>query len=441
MGLTNGWGTAAGALAILMAGAASAQVAGEYVPGETNAQFNASALVRSGLFARTTDVSVDQRPHPEYQAQGALLGAFRLDAALRAGLAYDDDILAQPGSPSDEIAQFEPSMQLQSNWSRHYASIFARASENLFTERSDQTTLDYAVGSNDRIDLGRDMMIALGGSYERATDLRTDLGSPQNAAKPVRYDRARAYLGGVKQFNRLRLSLDADLQDDSYNNARTSTGVSIYQRDRDETIGTLSARAEYAINAGVSVYVSAAGNTRSFRNELPGEFSRNSSGYDVAVGSNFDLTHLLRGELEVGYINQNFRNSAFPTVDGVSLRGSLQYFFSPLTTFTVTSTQTVGNSDIVGSAGYLQTIEQLTVDHELRRNVILSLRGGNEDDAIRGIDRHDERPYVGVSAKYLLNQSLGVVGGYDFYRDSSTGALRGPSYNINRVFVSFIYQL
>ncbi len=441
MGPSYWSGAAVSALLVFASGAASAQVAGEAVPGESTALFNADSLARDGLFARTADVSVTQRPHPEYEALGAPLGSFTLDAAVRAGVNYDDDVLAQPGSASDEILLIEPSVQLQSNWSRHYVSVFARAADNVFTTLPDQTTLNYAVGSNDRIDLGRDLVVALGGSYERATEPRTDLGSPIGAAKPVRFNRARAYLGGVKQFDRLRLVLDADLQDDTFDNAQTSTGAQIYQLDRDTTTATISARAEYAVNAGASIYVSAAGNARSFRNTLAGDPSRNSNGYDVAVGSNFDLTHLIRGEVEVGYLDQFYKSSAFPTVSGVSLRGSLQYFFSPATTFTLSSTQTVGNSDIVNSAGYLQTVEQLTADHELRRNLILSVKAGNENDSIRGVDRHDDRPFAGFSLKYHVNRSLGVVGGYDFYRDSSTGTLRGQSYDINRVFVSFIYQL
>lgn len=434
-------GAACGLLAIMLASVARAQVAGEYVPGESTADFSENTLVRSGLFARDRDVSVLQRPHAELQPLGMTLGGFVLNAAVRSGLSYDSDILARPGSPSDEVWLIEPSAQIQSNWSRHVVTVFARAAENLYVERSDQSTLSYTVGTNDRIDLGGDAAVSVGGSFGRQTDPLTDLGTPNNAAKAVRFDSAKAYVGAVKQFNRLRLVASANVRDDAYSNVQSETGGVIYQRDRDTTTTTLSARAEYAVNAGLSVYVNAAGNQRLYRNELPGEPNRNSHGYDVAVGANFDLTHLLRGEVEAGYLDQTFKAAIFPTVSGFSVRGQLQYFLSPLTTISLTSGQTVGDSAIVGAAGFLQTTEQIAIDHEVLRSLVLSAHLANENDRIRGIDRNDERISAGASAKFLVTRSLGVIGGYNFFRDSSTGTARGPSYNINVVFVSFVYQL
>ncbi len=428
-------------LALACASGASAQVAGQGVAGEAAANFNAQGLVRNGLFDRTMDSGVLDRYREELQPSFIQIGAFELIPALRAGAVYDSNVLAGANADSDNGFMIAPSVAIQSNWGRNSASVFARLDGRSYVNHTSENTVNFALGSNNRLDLSPSSAVAFGASYERSTESRNDLPSPQHAVDPEQFNLATAYIGGVKQLNRIRLVGSLSLKDYSYGNAYDELGGVIYQRDRSHAVTEYGGRAEYALNSVSSVYVSLKGNQRTYRNLLSGAPSRNSSGFDAAIGANLGLTHLIRGDVEIGYLDQSFDSSSYRKVSGTSLRGSLEYFFSPVATFTLVSSQQVGDAGVIGSAGYLQSNQTLSLAYELSRSLILTGRVGAEQDRIRDIDRRDNRTSAGLGAKFLLNRSLGFLVNYDYLKSSSSGALRGPSYDEQQIVVSFVYQL
>jgi hypothetical protein len=390
------------------------------------------ALARTGLFARDQNISVLDRPRPEYAALGLDVDSFRIYPELDTSLEYNDNIYAVPtNTTSDEIFHISPAATATSNWSRNQLAFFARGSFNEYVDHSTEDTDNYAVGTSGRLDVTDYLGLAAGASYEHDSESRTSPNSPTEAVHPIQYDLTSAYLVGATEFTHVRLSARFDFQDYNYQNGQFPSGAPLYQMDRDYAVDTGTFRAEYALLPGASVFANIVVNHQQNYNLLLTDISRTNGGYEATVGTNFDITHLMRGEVFIGYLDQSFQNAAYKEISGVSLRGYVQYFPTELVTLTLSGTRIPVDSDIIGAGAYLDSNLSLRADYELLRNLLITGTVTYENDDYSGISRQDNRNFESVSATYLLNRRVGVSLTYQHTQDDSSGALSGLSFDIN----------
>jgi hypothetical protein len=401
-----------------------------------------AALARTGLFTRDRNITVSDRPRPEYTALPIPIGGFLLTPTIGASVEYNDNIYAAPtGAASDEIFRVQPGVVLTSNWGRHLLSMFARATANEYVDHSTESTTTWATGANGRLDIEHDWGVALGASYERDTEPRTSSGSPATAKTPVQYDLGDLNAETTKAFDRLRLTARVDLQTYSYENVYSDQNAIIYQLDRDNLVETGALKAEYAVQPGFSLFTTIAYNARGFDHRLSTEPTRNSQGYEADVGTSLDLTHLLRGEIYLGYLDQNYTSSAYKNLGGLSLRGTLYYLPTQLTTVSLSGSRSVINSDIIGQGGYLSSNYVVQVDHELFRNIILTASVAIGNDYYEGVDRVDDRLIGSAGATYLLTRTLAFNATYSHYNQLSTGVAHGTNFNVDSLLAALRYQI
>jgi uncharacterized protein (PEP-CTERM system associated) len=93
----------------------------------------------------------------------------------------------------------------------------------------------------------------------------------------------------------------------------------------------------------------------------------------------------------------------------------------------------------LNASGYFSTSGGVSVDHELRRNVILSAGFNYTNNDYQGISREDDVTTARLGARYLLNRNLYLSGGYNYTaRDSSVA---GADYDDNVVMLRLSTQL
>ena len=400
-----------------------------------------SSLAREGLFSRGSNVSVRQRPKPEYAHSPIGYGAFLISPTITTSVEGNDNIYATSAkTTSDVIFRIQPSVVAQTNWSRNLLAVYGRASINQYVSNGSESTTDWQVGGNGRLDVHRDLGFSGGASYEHDTEPRTSSGSPQNIKEPIRYYLADVYGQGTKQFNRLRLTGRVDFRDFNYENAPLTGGGFSNQNYRDHTVVTGGGKADYAISPDKSVFVTAVVNNRDYSTPLVGQPARNSTGYEFGIGSNFDISHLVRGEVQFGYTQQDYKSALYPSVSGLSARGLVEYFPTELTTVTFTGTRTVEDSSLVGSSGYLSSNISAQVDHELLRNLIITGTVSYGNDSYKGVDRTDDRTSVSAGGTYLVNRAVGVNLTYTYYNQDSSGKVAGPTFAVNRIMGSLVFS-
>jgi hypothetical protein len=388
-------------------------------------------------FSRSGNVSVLERPHPEYDALGVRVGAFTALPTLQVGVEENDNIYAtQNDTRSDAIVTLAPEIQLNSNWSRDQLQLFIRSASREYTRYTSETSTDFQLGGSGRLDLGDGQAIG-GADYGQFTEPRTSPDTPLEATRPIRYDQTDVYGGYIQEFNRFRLTARGDWQKLDYDNGADAQGNVIFQKDRDHDVATLTGKMEYALTPDAALLINVVYNNHGYDLTPPAtEVNRNSQGETVEVGANFDLSHLVRGEVRVGYLRQDFQDPSFREVSGLSAAGKVDWFATQLVTVTLAGSRSLQDAAISESPAYIASVASVEADYELLRNVILTGRFGYETDHYLALDRNDRNINATVSATYMMNRLLGFSLSYAYLDETSTGAAVGPIYADNRFTLS-----
>ena len=425
------------------------------LPGVVHAQSVAAEIsdtTAESNFARDRNVGVRERPHPEFEAQGVRFGAFMAYPRVEIAVEHDDNIFpTTPGPQEDDVIwRVKPQINVVSGWSRHQMELWAAASVNRFTDHESENTTDWRVGGHLRLDLAERTTVEAKLEHADLTEPRTSSNAVGAQAEPVQYTMDEASLGIAKEFNRLRLGAGVDWRKFDYDDVRriAPPGV-IEQDDRDRLVTAVTGRADYAISPATAVFVETTWNDRAFDTPTPVPApilfaERDSSGYSVLAGVNFELSNLTRGEIGVGYLDQNYDSPAFADISGFGYRAKLEWFPSQLTTVTATAARSVEDSGFIGGGGYLFTDLGVQVDHELFRNVILtgqfSWTKSEYEFQAPGASREDDRSLIAVSATWLVNRRVGLNVGFSHLNQDSSGTLAGPEFDDNKVGAALVLQ-
>jgi hypothetical protein len=418
--------------AIIMGGAALMAF------GPAMAQQKAPEAASVNMFARDRNVSVSERPRPGYDALPISMGGFTGLPRLEAGVESNDNVYASSTTKnSDTVFTVNPEFDLASRWSRNALQAYVRSATRQYSNYTNESTTDWQLGGAGRLDVGSYGSIIAGGDTGYFTEPRTSPNNTFQTARPVRYAQSNAYVGGIQEFNRVRLSVRYDYSTYDYRNNATPAGAFFLEDDRDHDTSTVSGKAEYAVSPATAVFIDAAYNDHHYRLQPPTvAINKNSQGSTVSAGVNFDLTHVARGEVEVGYLNQTYSAAKVSSTGGLSAKAMVEWFPTQLTTVTLNGSRGVQDSAAVGAPTYTAGVIGLQADHELLRNVILTGRIGTENDDYNGTDRHDKNLSGSIGAKYLLSRIVGLTVSYQYLKQDSSGANKGPHYTDNLIKAS-----
>ncbi len=402
-----------------------------------------SAIAQSGgAFDRSRNVSVTERPKPEYQTSGIDLGGFILSPQLVTALRYDDNIFALRTNQQDDfILRANPSAIIQSKWSRHSLSFNANVDHNEYLDLGSESYTNYGFGADATIDAGRGMGFGFGGEFQGLNEPRSSSSSPINTIKPIEYELATFYGNVTHEVNRIRLKASAGLRDYNYKDGQIIGGGISEQDDRDRQVWDFNTRGEYAVSPDTSVFLEASYNDRSYDLQPPVvALDRDSDGYQFLVGTNFDLTNLIRGEVSFGYLHQSFQSPFLPNINGFAVRSNVEWFPTQLTTVSFGISRSVDDSGLQGASGFLSSKAYVKIDHELLRNFIVSAEGTYGYDKYKGINRNDERFGGTLSGTVLLRRGIGLTAYFLHADQNSRGTASGSDYVDNRVGVSIKFQ-
>lgn len=392
-------------------------------------------------FKRDKNVSVRQRPRPDYEAAGQKAGGFTLYPRITGEVERNDNIYAQAtGKTDDTIWRVKPELAVRSDWSRNALGFFAGGNIIRYSDNDTENAEEYTVAANGRLDISRGSNLAGSVQTQRLVEPRTSPTAPTAAGKPVKYDLTQGTVTLTKEFNRLRVSGRLDDRDFNYKDVPNVAGTAIVDQDfRDRNELYYGAKAEYAVSPDTAVYLSATGNKKDYDANV-GASDRTSDGYVVGVGANFDISELMRGDVQVGYMKQSYDNPAFADVDGFSATGRVEWFPTQLTTIGLNGSRSIEESTALGSQGYISNNIGASIDHELMRNVLLSAAYAHGKDNYRGVDRDDKRDNFSATATYLLNRRVGLFLTYNYLKQDSSGAQKGASFKDNKLIASVALQ-
>jgi hypothetical protein len=260
-------------------------------------------------------------------------------------------------------------------------------------EFGEESATDYNAFLNGRIDVSRDVQISVGGDIGQFTEERY-IAAAGGAVTPPVYDYS-------SMFAQAKFRNDRILVEGSVGYRRENFDQKVQDfRDRDEAY--VNARLSYAVSPDIAFFLQARQSTDDFSNS-----DRDGSQTLLDAGVNFELTAPFRGEIAVGNFKSDRDNPVYGDVEGLNVRGRLQWFPSDLTTLTLIVNRGVIDPGLGIAASAINTALGLRADHELFRNVTLFGEVRRDADDYQGsvIDREDDAFTIAAGGAYKLNRN------------------------------------
>ena len=378
--------------------------------------------------------TVMERARPGYDPVGIRAGGFFIYPEVGVTEFYRSNIFYTPSNEEDDfITVVSPAVRAKSNWNVHGLSFYAEADYGHYLLNEDENYLDFRSGVDGHLDIRHDLRVLGGLSVAHLHESRS---SPEQtgADEPVTYMRYSGNAAVEKDFSRLSTRLGGDVQVYRDNDVDAVGGGTFNSDDRDRTESEAALRLGYELTPRVEPFVRASVNDRSYRQRRD-DFGqvRDSWGWETVAGAAFDLGGVTFGEVYVGYLQQNYEGAGLKNVSGPSFGAEVVWNPTELTTVTVGAERGVEETTLAGASGALQSSFDARVDHELRRNLILSANTGFTRRDYRGISRTDDLADIGASLRFLTNRFLEMRAGYSFStRDSSAS---GNDYDAHTISV------
>ena len=397
----------------------------------------ALAQGRDDNFDRDRNVGVRERPKPEYEAGGIRMGGFWLYPQLTVAAEFNDNIFAtETDTQEDIIFHVAPKLELSSRWTTHSLGFSLEAPSRFYNDYDDNSTTDVIGTVDGRLDVYRDFYVFGGASFGDMTEPLSSSPFSLPLAEPVEYTRWSVNAGFVKAFNRLRLSGEARQTDHDYDDGILFNLTPVDQDDRDRSVSEVGLRVDYAVSPMTALFLAVGVNQRDYDLDPPdAPTNRDSEGYEALVGANFDLTRLMRGEIGVGYLAQEYDDPNVGETSGLAVRASIEWFPDELVTVSFGAAREIADAGAVGASSYIANNVSFGVDYELRRNIILGVGLDYSFDDYTGIEREDQRYGAELSLDYLVNRGVAIFAEVGHYEQSSEGLQLGREYDINRAVI------
>jgi hypothetical protein len=364
--------------------------------------------------------TVRTRARPELDALGVHVGSFYLYPSIAGGVAYNDNVFyTDSNTKSDFVYTVAPRVELKSDWNNHSLTASAGGRFDFYNDETSENSEDAYANVAGRLDISRNSVMRAHANVQRAHEDRSDPNDVAGTSEPTVFYILEGGLNGTHRFNRVTVSLGNDIRRFQYTDTSATAGGTIDNSDRDYTQLRPGVQVGYEFSPGYSAYLRGEGDIRRYDKKDSSGATHDSKGYDFVGGASVDLTGLLFGDFYAGIRQQFYDASQFDTLTGPVVGSKLTWIPTGLTTVVLNIENQLIESVMSNSSGYSSTAADLTVDHELLRNLILSAGAGIRYDDFEGISRTDKYFTGRVGADYLWNRYLSLGARYRYLgRDS-----------------------
>jgi len=407
-------------------------------------------------YDRSSVTDVTARAHPQYDAAGEHVGDFTVYPRASVTDIYDDNVYALPKKTGGDIVTLTPSVDISSNWSRNSLGVHLQYERDQYLDQPSENSNEYALSANAGIDVDSRSKLSFNLGAAQLTEPRSDPDSIVGVLEPVRYDLINGGAAAYREFGRFRLDLSAAASYYSFYNVQLAPGAydiggndifvaggNQYYNEaaRDEVATSETLRLSWAIDPNIAIFTQFQPNQSNFIHEpLAALGSYNSTGYEILTGVNGQLTHLIRYDAGIGYMDQHYSSAQISDVTGIAFNVDAIYNITPLLTLKASGNHSIQPAGIPGSAASDVDSASVSADYELLKNLIISPYLAYYHYIYPGTTRIDSRNSGGISATYLINSMLGLTASYFYIEQLSNGHFGGYNFNDNRLSLALTVQ-
>ncbi len=402
------------------------------------------AVAQENMFSRDRIVGAGEHYLPEFEPRIIRVGSFKFQPELGLGVESNSNIYAlETEEVSDIIVSVTPALNLESDWGRHSLGITAEADHNEYTDNGDESHTNLGGFLRGRLDVTREFNFTVNAGAQSLTEQRGLWGGSVDLAtspsEPAEYDVAT--IGGAANFTRdaVQLSLGVNSRQLSFDNVTLNNSAIDDRSFRDFNETEITARAGYALNPDIAVFVQALTYERDYSEDINltdlnpnNDIRRDAEGYRATVGTSFQLSSLLRGEVAVGYLHEEREDTRFEDLEGLAVNADIQWLPTALTTLSVGVDRYSSDTGQIDIPSALVTSSEFRIDHELKRNIILSASTnvGVEEFEGNNVASYNQDFFdIGAGAVYKLNPNAHLDFNLRFFSRDSDNVNRGRNYD------------
>lgn len=412
--------------------------------GAAHAQSQDTLLTETAIpnnFDRDRNVSVLERPRPDYDPVGIQSGSFIFRPAVQIGAGITDNVfLTSVGGRGDGYAYFAPSIDIRSDLPRD--QILANASATLgryfkYVARNQNAFQLRALG---RKDIGDAYSLTLETQYQRVYE-----GPESGAVDPSTtalsaYNRGFVAVRGRYAAGQFQGILAIDRTSFSFDNVELGNGTVVDQSSRDQVMYRFTGEVQYALSPSLSIYGQVGGSLIDYSRPLGLQRNRDSDGVRAIAGVNFDLSGLMRGKIGVGYVERDYRAPIYRDASGFSAEALVEFFPTELTTVGIAVNRTLKDTNISASGGaFFDNGVRLSVDHELLTNLLIGASGEYRRQVYLDTVERASFYRFSTNATYFLNREVGIRG-LVYYQRRAVDNLANNRFNEVRAELSVVFR-
>lgn len=394
-------------------------------------------------YSRDRNVSVLEEVHPDYDALGINVSNFTVFPSLLTGVGASNNVYDNDNNKrASSFVELQPTVFAKSNWSRHQLTIQVSDDSRRYPGESPRDQDSWYADVAGQVSLSEQLSVKM--NVQAARYFESPFSSDASASDEVLSNYLRKYAGVdlIWAEGRMRWTVGANRSSLNFNSLRFADDITVNQTYRDRLYNVGYARSEYAISPSLSVYGQASFDRVSYDQKFSfGLPSRDSNGQQLIGGLSFDLAGLMRGNLGVGYTHRSFDAANYANISGFSAQGKLDFFLSPLTTFTLSGQRTLQDSSLGTASGYWDTRAQVEVDHSVRENVIVSPQIQYVHQSFVGLAGGRNFVAAGVTGKVQFNRRLGARVNMGYSHAGSYGSNGAAPFSELTGMVSVQYRI
>ncbi len=132
-----------------------------------------------------------------------------------------------------------------------------------------------------------------------------------------------------------------------------------------------------------------------------------------------DLSGITFGDVFAGYLVQDYDSGVLADIAGLTYGANLTWNVTRLTTGNLLVFRRVEETTQGLASGVVKTGANVSVDHELQRNLIVTLGGSFSAEKFKGATREDDYRILVASATYMLNRHFHLEFDYKYLNRNS----------------------
>lgn len=365
-----------------------------------------------------------------YQPLGIRAGAFILRPAIDVTGGYDSNPRRNTRPEGSPLYVIAPELQVKSDWERHEFRANLRGNYTGYTELPSLNNPSFESILDGRIDVTRQTRVELQSRFQVATDTPGSPNFQADVAKPTLYTNVGGTAALFHRFNRVEIGGKAIIDRTRYEDSELTDGMTVNNKDRDFAAYGLELRGSYELTPGVKPFIAVTGDKRVYDLSVDaGGVNRDSRGLTPRLGTTFELSRQLTGDVSVGYLQRTYDDPQLQDLSGIVADASLIWTASALTKATFTAKSSVYESTDPDVSGVLTRDFGVQVDHAFRHWLIGMLKFGYGLDDYVGTSRVDQRLFVAAGLTYRMNRNVQWKG--EIRREQRNSNVQGEDYTAN----------